>query len=349
MRIAIDANGGDLGLGPNIEGALLADKNLNHNIFLVGRDPEIREELRRLKAEPSDRFHIAHAPDIIEMSKEPVDECRSKPNSSLMVAADLVACGKADAFVSAGNTGATMVASLLRIKRIKGIIRPAIGVPLPTIKGMTLLIDAGANSDSKPWHLVQFAIMGSIYIKSVLGKENPTVGILSIGEEETKGNNLILETIPLLKNAGINFYGPVEGRDLPEGKTDIVVADGFVGNIALKLSEGMAKAIFAILKEKINSRFIYKIGAMLMKQIFVDLKKKMNPDELGGAPLLGVNGVVIICHGKTNPTAIFNAVKVAGNLSQSNIVESIAKNMESLKEKINSNGTEDNQGENETL
>ncbi|MCK5357678.1 MAG: phosphate acyltransferase PlsX [Elusimicrobiales bacterium] len=334
MRIAIDANGGDLGLKPNIEGAILADKNLNHNIYLVGRDPEIREELRRLNAKPSDRFHIVHAPDIVEMHKEPVDECRTKPNSSLMVAADLVKDGKADAFISAGNTGATMVASLLRIKRIKGIIRPAIGVPFPTTKGMTLLIDAGANSDNKPWHLVQFAAMGSIYIKSVLGKKNPTVGILSIGEEETKGNNLTIETIPLLKNAGLNFYGPIEGRDLPVGLTDVVVTDGFVGNIALKLSEGMAKAIFEILKKEIKSKFIYKVGAMLMKRVFTGLKKKMNPDEFGGAPLLGVNGVVIICHGKTNPTAIFNAIKVAGNLASANIVESIAKNMELLKEKI---------------
>ena len=334
MRIAIDAHGGDLGLKPNIEGALLADKNLNHDIYLVGRDPEIREELRRLKAQLSSRFHIVHAQDIIEMHKEPVDECRTKPNSSLMVAADLVADGKADAFISAGNTGATMVASLLRIKRIKGIIRPAIGVPFPTSKGMTLLIDAGANSDNKPWHLVQFAYMGSIYIKSILGKKNPTVGILSIGEEESKGNTLTIETIPLLKNAGLNFYGPIEGRDLPQGTTDIVVADGFVGNIALKLSEGMAKTIFEILKKKIKSKFIYKIGALLMKQVFLDLKKKMNPDEFGGAPLLGVNGVVIICHGKTNPTAIFNAIKVAGNLCESNIVESIAKTMELLKEKI---------------
>jgi glycerol-3-phosphate acyltransferase PlsX len=340
MRIAIDANGGDLGLRPNIEGALLADKNLNHDIFLVGRDPEIREELRRLNAKPSNRLHIVHAQDIVEMHKEPVDECRSKPNSSLMVAADLVKDGKADAFISAGNTGATMVASLLRIKRIKGIIRPAIGVPFPTTKGMTLLIDAGANSDNKPWHLVQFAIMGSIYIKSVLDNKNPSVGILSIGEEESKGNTLTVETIPLLKNAGLNFYGPIEGRDLPGGLTDVVVTDGFVGNIALKLSEGMAKAIFEILKKEIKRKFIYKVGAMLMKRVFTGLKKKMNPDEFGGAPLLGVNGVVIICHGKTNPTAIYNAIKVAGNLASSNIVENIAKNMELLKEKMSDTETE---------
>ncbi|MBU2530311.1 MAG: phosphate--acyl-ACP acyltransferase, partial [Elusimicrobia bacterium] len=207
-------------------------------------------------------------------------------------------------------------------------------------KGMTLLIDAGANSDNKPWHLVQFAAMGSIYIKSLLGKKSPSVGILSIGEEETKGNNLTIETIPLLKNAGLNFYGPIEGRDLPVGLTDVVVTDGFVGNIALKLSEGMAKAIFEILKKEIKSKFIYKIGALLMKRVFIDLKKKMNPDEFGGAPLLGVNGVVIICHGKTNPTAIFNAIKVAGDLASSNIVENIAKNMELLKEKMSASESE---------
>ena len=340
MKIALDVNGGDLGLKPNIAGALLADKCFRHEIFLVGRDPEIREELRRLNAKPSDRIHIVHAQDIVEMDKEPVDQCRTKPNSSLMVAADLVREGKADAFISAGNTGATMVASLLRIKRIKGIIRPAIGVPIPTAKGMSILLDGGANSDCKPWHLVQFALMGSIYIRSLLGKENPSVGILSIGEEETKGNNLVIESVPLLKTTNLNFHGPIEGRDIPAGKTDVIVTDGFTGNIVLKLSEGLAKTIFSMIKTEIKSKFTYKIGAMLMKRIFVNLKTKMNPDEFGGAPLLGVNGVVIICHGKTNPTAISNAIKVAGNLAQSNIVDSISKNMEQLKEKISNLKTE---------
>ena len=334
MKIALDAHGGDFGLKPNIEGALLALTQLPHEIILVGRDPDIREELRRLGAEPSDRLRIVHAPQLVEMGLEPVEECRSKPDSSLMVGTGLVKDGKADAFISAGSSGAVMVASLLKLKRIPGIIRPAIACPFPTLRGQTLLLDAGANMDSKPWHLVQFAIMGSIFMRSRFGVENPSVGLLSIGEEETKGNSLILETIPLMKSVGINFKGPVEGGDLPAGKTDVVVTDGFTGNVALKLSEGLAKVIFKMIKEQIQRKFTYKIGALLMKKIFTDLRKQMNPDEYGGAPLLGVNGVVLICHGKTNPKAIFNALKAAGDLAGSGMVDEIKKRMEQVKDQI---------------
>ena len=331
MRIALDAHGGDFGLKPNIEGALLAVARLPHKILLVGREPEIREELRRLGAEPSDRLTIVHAPQLVEMGKEPVEECRSKPDSSLMVGVELLHDGKADAFISAGNSGAVMVASLLKLKRIPGIMRPAIASPFPTLKGQALLLDAGANMDSKPWHLVQFAIMGSIFMRSRFGVENPSVGLLSIGEEETKGNSLVVETIPLIKSVGINFKGPVEGGDLPAGTTDVVVTDGFTGNVALKLSEGLAGAIFKMIKSQIQRKFTYKIGALLMKRIFTDLRKQMNPDEYGGAPLLGVNGVVLICHGKTNPKAIFNAVKAAGDLAGSGMVDKIKKHMEQVK------------------
>lgn len=334
MKIALDAHGGDFGLKPNIEGALLAAAQLPHEVILVGRDPEIREELRRLGAEPSGKLRIVHAPQLVEMGKEPVEECRAKPDSSLMVGAELVKDGKADAFISAGNSGAVMVASLLKLKRIPGIIRPAIASPFPTLKGSALLLDAGANMDSKPWHLVQFAIMGSIFMRARFGVENPSVGLLSIGEEETKGNSLVVETIPLMKNVGINFKGPVEGGDLPAGTTDVVVTDGFTGNVALKISEGLAKAIFKMIKGQIQRKFTYKIGALLMKKIFTDLRKKMNPDEYGGAPLLGVNGVVLICHGKTNPKAIFNAVRAAGDLAGSGLVDKIKKHMEQVKDRI---------------
>ncbi|OGS45352.1 MAG: phosphate acyltransferase PlsX, partial [Elusimicrobia bacterium RIFOXYB2_FULL_62_6] len=242
------------------------------------------------------------------MAKEPVEECRHKPNSSLMVGTDLVRDGKADAFISAGNSGAVMVAALLKLKRIQGVIRPALAVTFPTAKGTTLLLDAGANTDCKPWHLAQFAIMGSVFMRLKFGVDNPKVGILSIGEEESKGNYLVTESIPLLKTMDINYFGPVEGRDIPEGLTDVVVTDGFTGNVVLKLSEGLAKVIFRMIKDRIMGKFTYKIGAMLMKKVFSDMKKKMNPDEYGGAPLLGVNGVVIICHGKSNPKAIYSAI-----------------------------------------
>lgn len=319
---------------PNIEGALLASRRLQQEIILVGREPEIREELSRLGAELPDRLSIAHASQLVEMGKEPVEECRSKPDSSLMAGMELVKDGKADAFVSAGNSGAVMVAALLKLKRISGIMRPAIASPFPTPRGQALLLDAGANMDSKPWHLVQFAVMGSIFMRSRYGLENPSVGLLSIGEEETKGNSLVLETIPLMKNAGINFIGPVEGGDLPAGKADVIVTDGFTGNVALKLSEGLARTIFRMIKEQIQRKFTYKIGALLMKKIFTDLRKQMNPDEYGGAPLLGVNGVVLICHGKTSPKAIFNAIKAAGDLAGSGMLDKIRKHLEQIKDTI---------------
>ncbi|OGR68524.1 MAG: phosphate acyltransferase [Elusimicrobia bacterium GWC2_61_19] len=334
MRIALDAHGGDFGLKPNLEGALIAAKKLAHEIILVGRDPEIREELRRLGAEDPERISIVHAPQLVEMAAEPVEECRSKPDSSLMVGAGLVHDGKADAFISAGNSGAIMVAALLRMKRIPGVIRPAIAAPLPTLKGTTVLLDAGANMDCKPWHLAQFAVMGSIYMKSLFKIENPSVGLLSIGEEETKGNALVQETIPLIKNMGLNFTGPVEGRDIPEGMTDVVVADGFTGNVALKLYEGSAKVVFKMLKEQIMRKFTYKIGAMLMRKVFTEMKTKMSVDIYGGAPLLGVNGIVIVCHGKVTANAIYNAIRVSGELAASGMVTNIKKQMEQVKDKI---------------
>ncbi len=334
MRIALDAHGGDFGLKPNIEGALQAVKKLPHEIILVGRDPEIREELRRQGAENPERIRIVHAQQLVEMAAEPVEECRSKPDSSLMVGASLVHEGKADAFISAGNSGAIMVASLLKMKRIPGVIRPALAAPLPTIKGTTLLIDAGANMDCKPWHLAQFAVMGSIYMRLLFKIENPSVGLLSIGEEESKGNSLVQETLPLIKNIGVNFIGPVEGRDIPESLADVVVADGFTGNVALKLYEGTAKAVFKMLREQIQRKFTYKIGAMLMRRIFTDLKKKMSVDEYGGAPLLGVNGVVMVCHGKVTPNAIYSAIRVCGELAASGMVTQIRKQMEQMKDQI---------------
>lgn len=334
MRIALDAHGGDFGLKPNIEGALLAAKKLRHEVILVGRDPEIREELRRHGAEDPERVRIVHAPHTVDMAGEPVAECRAKPDSSLMVGAGLVQEGKADAFISAGNSGAVMVAAMLKLKRIPGVIRPAIAAPLPTLKGTTILLDAGANMDCKPWHLAQFAVMGSAYMKALFKLENPSVGLLSIGEEETKGDSLVQETLPLIKNVGVNFYGPVEGRDIPEGLTDVVVADGFTGNVALKLYEGTGKTIFRMLKEQIMRKFTYKIGAMLMRKLFAEMKSKMSVDPYGGAPLLGVNGVVLICHGKITANAVMNAVRVAGELAEAGMVTHIKKQVEQVKDKI---------------
>jgi len=333
MRIALDVNGGDFGLKPNIEGALQAIKKLPHEIILVGREAEIKEELllaHGIKTLP-ERLSIVHAQQIIDMGGEAVAECKAKPDSSMMVAADLVKQGKADAFVSAGNSGATMVAALLKMKRIRGVVRPAIAALLPTYSTPSLLLDAGANMDCKPLHLLQFAVMGSIYMENLLKIEKPTVGIFSIGEEESKGNLLVQQTMPVLKKMGLNFIGPIEGRDLPSGQTNVILADGFVGNIALKLYEGTAGIVFTMLKDQIKCKFTYKIGALLMRNIFKELKIKMNADIYGGAPLLGIDGIALVCHGKSNSNAIYNALRVSAELAASGMIEQVRKRMEELK------------------
>ena len=332
MKIAIDAHGGDFGLSPNLKAAINAVNLLGCEIILVGREGEIRREMRIMGYSSLPKgISIFNSSQIIEMGKEPVEECRSKPNSSMVVGCELVSEKLADAFVSAGNSGAAMVASLLKIGRIKGISRPAIAIPFPTKRGTTLILDAGANTEVRPFNLVQFAIMGSVFYKNVLGKENPTVGILSIGEEETKGNSLVIESIPLLKNtAHINFAGPVEGRDIPEGKTDVVVCDGFVGNIVLKLSEGVAKLIKEFLMEEISKSITAKIGALLLKKVFRRFKERTDPHKIGGALLLGVNGVVVICHGNSNEYAIFNAIKTAKDSVEKRIIEKIKADIEDI-------------------
>ncbi|MFH1619078.1 MAG: phosphate acyltransferase PlsX [bacterium] len=332
MKIALDVHGGDLGMLPNLEGALRAVRELDCGVILVGRDPEIREALRRLGAQHSEKLSIVHAPQIVDMSAEPVQECRAKPDSSMVICAELVADKKADALVSAGNSGAVMVASLLKMKRLPGVMRPAIAVPLPTVKGTMVLMDGGANMDCKPWHLAQFAAMGSIYARHVFGIADPSVGILSVGEEECKGNVLVKETIPILKKAGLNFLGPVEGMDIPAGTADVIVCDGFVGNICLKLSEGLAKTIFDMLRQEVASGILCRLGALLMKSAFRNLKKRMSPDEYGGAPLLGVNGIAVICHGRSSSTAIFNGIRVASELVRAGTNEKIRSFMENMKD-----------------
>jgi len=330
MKIALDAHGGDFGLKPNIEAAIKATKELGVEIILVGRRKEILQELNShgYNTLPSS-IHIYDCKDVIEMSKEAVEECKSKPDSSIMVGTKLVSENKADAFVSAGNSGAVMVASLLNIGRIKGILRPAIAIPFPTEKGYTLLLDAGANMDSRPIHLLQFAIMGSLYMKNWHNIENPKVAILSIGEEETKGNSLVLETIPLLKNCNvINYSGTVEGRDIPTGSADVIVCDGFIGNIVLKLSEGLTKTFLTLIKKEIGNNIINKVGALILKKVFMKIKKKTNPDEVGGAPLIGINGVVLISHGRSSSYAIFNAIKNAKTMCEKRFIEKIRSDIE---------------------
>ena len=325
MKIALDAVGGDHGLAPNIEGALQAANAFGVELVLVGPAEAVRAELSSRGVGPADpRFEVVDAPDVVGMGEDPASACRAKPRSSIMVCAELVAAGRAAGMVSAGNSGATLAAvTLWHLKRIPGILRPAIAAPIPTSKGVTLLLDAGANVDCKPWHLVQFAMMGSLLARRVYGVEKPTVGLLSIGEEEGKGNDLAKEAFAALRAAGIGFVGAVEGRDVPAGKTDVVVCDGFVGNVLIKTMEGTAAAVVNLLKAELTASWRYKIPALALRGPFSRMRKKMSPDEYGGAPLLGVNGVVIVSHGSSNARAIASAVRAAANAVESGFVASL--------------------------
>jgi len=324
VRIALDAVGGDFGLSPNIEGAIQAVNAFGVELLLAGPADEIRAELSsRGIAEGDPRFEIVDAPQCVGMDEEPASACRAKPDSSIMVAAKMAASGRAEAFVSAGNSGATMVAALFHFKRVPGVLRPAIACPIPTSKGVTVLLDAGANVDCKPWHLVQFAMMGTLLARHVYGIEEPTVGLLSIGEEEGKGNDLAKEAFPLLGSAEVNFFGCVEGRDVPAGKTDVVVCDGFAGNVLIKTMEGTAVAMMALLKAELMSSWQYRLPVVFLRKPFSRLKRKMSYDEYGGAPLVGVNGVAVVSHGSSNARAIANAIRVAAKTAKAGLPKAL--------------------------
>ena len=331
MRIALDALGGDFGAKPNVLGAIKASAQFGYEIILVGDSAVIEQELQAAGSYDKSKISIIHAPDIVDMSAHPARECRDKKDASIVVCARLVKEGKADAMISAGNSGAAMVAALFGIGRIKGIDRPAIASPMPTKNGAALLLDAGANTDCKAINLLQFAVMGSIYSNIAYGVEKPVVGLLSIGEEEGKGNFLIKETTKHIKNLGLNYFGNIEGRDVHQGEIDVIVCDGFVGNIVLKLSEGLAKAMFAMIKKEVKKRPLAVLGAMLSKPAFRGVKHATDPEQYGGAPLLGVDGPVIICHGKSGETAIYNAIKVAAKLVDSKAIEIMRAKIADLK------------------
>ncbi len=333
MKIALDALGGDYGAKPNILGAVKAlKKNPKLEIILVGDEDVLRRELHARGNKPLPaRMSIVHAPNTIDMGAEPAKECRSKRDASIVVCANLVHKGQADAFVSAGHSGAAMVAALFEMGRIKGVQRPAIASPMPTYKGVCLLLDAGANADCKPIHLLQFAVMGSAYMQKVFDIPAPSVGVLSIGEEETKGNMLVKHTVPHMREIGVNFRGTVEGRDINTGDTDVVVCDGFVGNIVLKTAEGLAKTMMRMIKREVTKRPLAILGSILSMSAFKAVKKHTNPDSYGGAPLVGVNGVAIIAHGRSNETAIFNAIRTASRLVEKDFIGDVAAKMAALK------------------
>jgi glycerol-3-phosphate acyltransferase PlsX len=311
FRLSLDAMGGDYAPLQIVRGGLLALKEFPELfIYFVGKREKIEPILEKEAKDFHGRFEIVDAPEEFKMN-EPPSRVLKKKNSSLYIAAKLVREGKAHALVSAGNTGAVMAVGKFVIGAIEELERPSIGVAFPNPKGHTVLLDVGANVDVKPRHLVQFAVIGHTYAEEILGIKNPRIGILSIGEEEGKGNELVKETYPLLKETKLNFLGNAEGRDIFNGNFDVVVCDGFVGNVVLKASESLGFAILNMIKEEVKKSFWAKLGAMLMKPALMALKKKADFAEYGGIPLLGAKAPVMITHGRANAKAIRNAIKAA--------------------------------------
>ena len=305
--------GGDHAPAAIVRGALEAiELKPEREIILVGREEELRKEVERFgKPEVSKNISYFHAPEVIEMGENPITSIRKKKHSSIGEAANLVKRGDAVAMVSAGNTGAVVTATKLKWRFLKGIDRPGIATYLPTPWGVSVLIDAGANIDCEPEHLLGFAIMGDAFARLVQGKENPKIGLLSIGSERGKGDALVKHTFTILEDAKLNFIGNVEGRDVYGYKVDVIICDGFVGNVVLKCTEGLAWAMMKMIKEEVYRNFWHRIGGLLLKGSFKRIARRGDYTEYGGAPLLGVNGNCIICHGSSNAKAIRNAIRVA--------------------------------------
>lgn len=323
MRIAVDAMGGDHAPEVVVEGAVAASAEPGIEVCLVGDSKKINELLDRLKARRSS-ISVIHASQVVPMGAHPIDAVRKMKDSSIVMAAQLVRDDKADAMVSAGSTGAAMAAATLILGRIKGIERPAIGSVIPTLKGACVLVDAGANVDCRTSHLVQFAVMGSVYAERVLGARNPKVALLNIGEEETKGCELVLEAYDRLRSwPGINFIGNIEGKDILAGEADVVVCDGFVGNVALKLAEGLAEVFFRLLRTEMTRTIRSRLGALLLRPGLLQIRRRLDYTEYGGAPLLGVRGVCVISHGRSNAKAMRSAIRVAGESAGQGVIAAI--------------------------
>jgi len=320
--VAVDAMGGDNAPVVEVAGAVEAARRWGIPVILVGNSERVSAELSRHQVEGLD-ISIRHASEVVGMHDSPSDAVRKKKDSSVRVAFDLVKSGDAHAVVSAGNSGATMASAMFVLKRIKGIDRPAIATVMPNLLDQTLVLDAGGNVDCRPQHLAQFALMGAVYSRHILGKRQPRVGLLSNGEEESKGTDLTRGAHNLLKKAGFNYVGYVEGRDIYNGSVDVVVCDGFVGNVVLKASEGLADAIGTMLKQELKSSLRAKLGYLLARPAFRRLRKKIDYAEYGGAPLLGIAGTGMICHGGSNAKAVMNGIRLA----RESVVRRVNENM----------------------
>jgi len=325
--MAVDAMGGDNAPGPIVEGAVLAAKEYGVGIFLVGDSAVIQKSLDGYDLSGLD-ISIVHATQKVEMEDAPSLVIRRKRNSSIWVATDLVKKGEAVAVISAGNSGATMATALFILGPLQGVERPAIATMLPTLTGSAILLDVGANVDCKPLHLFQFATMGHEYAEWVLQKTHPKIGLLSIGEEDTKGNEMTKEAFKILKASPLNFIGNVEGRDVYSGMADVIVCDGFIGNVVLKVSEGLADTLGKLLRNEISATLGGKLGYLFLKSAFQRFRRRVDYAEYGGAPLLGVNGISIICHGRSSAKAIKNAIRVAKTQAEGRVNERIQKDIE---------------------
>jgi glycerol-3-phosphate acyltransferase PlsX len=328
MRVALDAMGGDYAPSVTVEGAVeTVDEHEDIDVILIGDEAVIRRELGG-KRYNANRISLMHASQVVEMHDSPTSAMRKKKDSSIRIGIDLVKSGEADAFVSAGHSGVVMATSLLILGTSREVDRPAIATIMPTLKDTFVLLDAGANVDCRPENLLQFALMGNTYCRLVLGKPEPKVALLSIGEEDTKGNELTKIAFKLIKGTQLNFIGNIEGKDIFTGKADVVVCDGFIGNIALKISEGLAETILKMLKREITAVSTGRIGYLMMKPAIRNFKKKTDYDEYGGAPLLGINGTCIISHGRSTSKAIKNALRVAADYSAKKVYEAISTDIE---------------------
>jgi glycerol-3-phosphate acyltransferase PlsX len=329
--------GSDRAPKPEIEGAILAARHHHVQVLLVGREEVLRQELAHHAQAARLPIEIVHASEAITMEDKAAQALRAKRDSSMRVGIRLVHEGRADGFVTAGNTGAAMATAKIILGTLPGVDRPALAAVFPTAAGTAaILVDVGANVDCKPQNLEQFAIMGEVYFRSIFGTRRPRVGLLSNGEEETKGNDLTREAYKLLKQVPINFIGNVEGRDLYNGQVDVIVCDGFVGNVALKISEGVVELVREALKDSLRATITRQVGFLLSRKAFVEFKKRVDYTEYGGAPLLGLKGVCIVSHGSSNANAIKNAVRVASEFAQHQINAKIEQVLSRLPAEITS-------------
>lgn len=322
MSIALDAMGSDRYPEPELQAAVNASQALGEEIILVGNQELLEPALKEMNGDKT-KIRIKHAPDVLEMDEHAVEATKQKPNNSMAIGIELVKNGQARAFVTAGNTGGAYFNAVTQLRRIPGISRPALTSVIPNKKGRTVFLDTGANADCRPEFMQEFAVMGSMYAEKVMGIKSPRVGLLANGEEEGKGNELVKNSFPLIKALGINFIGNVEPKEVYAGEADVVIADGFTGNIFIKTSEAVAKLITDILKESISSSMVSKVGYLLAKPAFSSLKKLLDPAEVGAAILLGVNGYVFIGHGRSDARALTNGLMLAKHTADSGFLEEL--------------------------